>query len=390
MLGGDSHTDAHGSAYGWLMRGSVERRNSGWGYRVDLPRDPATGRRRQASRQGFARRRDAEAALVDLVRSFGQADGASRSDDEFTVASYLAGWLGGQTLGVSRATCRSYRVAAGRLLPIIGSVPLRRLSRFDVEAAIAVMLADGLSPATVRNTQMVLHKALTDAVRLDRLMVNAADGVEPPKIDRGSFRVWSVDELRLFLTAVREHHWFGVFVLLATTGMRRGEVLGLRWDVVDFDLSAVSVIRSVGTVDGEIVVTSPKTQAARRLVDVDANTLDVLRRLRDEQRRAGIKDPHGWVFRREPGGGPLRPESVSAAFDRLVARADVPRIRLHDLRHTYATLAVDTGMHPMVLSDRLGHSSVATTIDMYVHVAPPTARHAANAVAEQLFDLDES
>ena len=372
------------------MRGSVERRNSGWGYRVDLPRDPATGRRRQASRQGFARKRDAEAALADLVRSFGSPDAVSEPVAGVTVASYLADWLDAQGLAVSQATCRSYRVAAARLLPIIGSAPLRLLSRRDVEAAIALMLADGLSPVTVRNTQMVLHKALADAVRLDRVMVNAADGVEPPKTDRGSFRVWSVDELRLFLTAVREHHWYGVFMLLATTGMRRGEVLGLRWDVVDFDLGAVSVIRSVGTVDGEIVVTSPKTQAARKLVDLDAYTLDVVRRVRDEQQGAGLCYPLGWVFRREPGGGPLRPESVSAAFDRLLARIDVPRIRLHDLRHTYATLAVDAGVHPMVLSDRLGHSNVATTIDMYVHVALPTARRAANAVAERLFDLDES
>jgi len=160
-------------------------------------------------------------------------------------------------------------------------------------------------------------------------------------------------------------------------------LLGLRWGDVDWDRGAVSVVRSLGLVDGQLVISAGKTATSRRLLFLDAITLDDLRahfQRAIEAAAAGASDPVITARR----GGPLHPDSFSNTFDRLVATAGVPRVRLHDLRHTYATLALHAGMHPVVLAERLGHSSVATTMDLYAHVIPAISRDGADIVAETL------
>ena len=195
--------------------------------------------------------------------------------------------------------------------------------------------------------------------------------------------VWSANEVRRFLEHVNGHRLSMAFRLLATTGMRRGEMLGLRWGDVDWNRGALSVVRSLGLVDGVLVMSPGKTTASRRSVFLDAVTLDDLRAhcQRAIDTRAGGDGDPVFAARR---GGPTHPDSFSNTFDRLVATADVPRVRLHDLRHTYATLALRAGMHPVVLAERLGHSSVATTMDLYAHVTPAISRDGADIVANTL------
>ena len=169
------------------------------------------------------------------------------------------------------------------------------------------------------------------------------------------------------------------FVSLATTGMRRSEVLGLRWSDIDFDDRSVSIIRTLTVVDGQSIVTAPKTRASRRLVYLDSSSVDALRAHRD----ASTVSRDGYVFQ-SGDRQPVNPASFSNTFDRLVARSGLPRIRLHDLRHTYATLALRLGTHPVLLSERLGHSSIAVTIDRYSHVIPNIDRNAADVVAQHI------
>ncbi len=267
---------------------------------------------------------------------------------------------------------------------------MSRLSGADVAAWQLQLLhpIDGgrrLSPATVRNTRAVFHKALSDAVRLELLVRNPVASTDPPaNVARRTTRVWTAEELRRFLDHVSTHRLSLAFQLLAMTGMRRGELLGLRWGDVDWDRSALSVVRSLGLVDGEVMMSPGKTATSRRLVFLDSVTLDDLR---DHLQRAitadvaGDTDP---VFAAR-GGGLVHPDSFSNTFDRLVSTAGLPRIRLHDLRHTYATLALQAGMHPVVLAERLGHSTVATTMDLYAHVTPAISRDGADIVATTLF-----
>ncbi|MBI4884024.1 MAG: site-specific integrase [Actinobacteria bacterium] len=371
------------------MVGSVKRRSGGWAFRVDVGASPATGRRCQVSKQGFATKRAAAQAMAEVVRV--RRPPAPRSaPSTWSLGEYLEQWVTGEAARVSPATLRTYRLAVGRVVAMLGDLGLSRLSGTDVAAWQQHLLhpddgGRGLSPATVRNTRAVFHKALSDAVRVELLDRNPVAATDPPaNVAHRTTGVWTAEQLRGFLDQVSTHRLSLAFRLLATTGMRRGELLGLRWGDVDWDRGAVSVVRSLGLVDGELVMSPGKTATSRRLVFLDSITLGHLRA--DFQRAieaaaAGDSDPVITPRR----GGPLHPDSFSNTFDRLVATAGVPRVRLHDLRHTYATLALHAGMHPVVLAERLGHSSVATTMDLYAHVIPAISRDGADIVANTLF-----
>jgi integrase len=191
---------------------------------------------------------------------------------------------------------------------------------------------------------------------------------------------------------VRDDRFFAAYVLFATTGMRRGEVLGLRWYDLDLDLDdcRLSVVHTITTVSHKPVLSTPKTKRSRRAIYLDANPVDVLRAHRDAQRAERQEAGPAWVddldlvFRDELGRL-VHPDWFSKEFRRQVDSSDLPPIRLHDLRHTYATLALQGGVHPKVVSERLGHATVGVTLDLYSHVTPAIARDAASVVADSLF-----
>ena len=181
------------------------------------------------------------------------------------------------------------------------------------------------------------------------------------------------------------------FTILASTGMRRGEALGLRWSDVDFDSSQIAIVQTVSTVNSKVVVGQPKTSGSRRTVYVHDATIRALRQQRqlqaEERLAAGPAwDPSNDLVFRNLTGGPVNPDWFSRHFDQLVAKAGVPRIRLHDLRHTNATLSLKAGVHPKVVSERLGHSTIAITLDLYSHVTPGISRDAAATVESLMFD----
>ena len=366
-----------------MARGSVSRRSGGWCFRLDAGVDASTGHRHQISRQGFATKRDAVAALnvalavVDVLALKGNPEGSVNLRD------YLADWLERQRPYLRASTLHSYRIAVDRIVGQLGATNLGSFAPIQVQQLQTDLLSNGgrdgrpLAAKTVANTHVVLHKALADAVRLGLLDHNVVAAVDPPRVPRPQLSVWTIDQLRDFLSLASSHRWSAAFVLLATTGMRRSEVLGLRWSDIDLDDCSLSIVRTLTVVEGRPIVTTPKTMASRRLVYLDASTVDALRAHRD----MSTVSRDGYVFQ-SADGEPVNPASFSNTFDRLVARSGMPRIRLHDLRHTYATLALRLGTHPVLLSERLGHSSIAVTIDRYSHVIPGIDRNAADIVAQ--------
>lgn len=197
--------------------------------------------------------------------------------------------------------------------------------------------------------------------------------------------VWTADHLRTFLASTRDDRLHTLWLTMATTGVRRGEALGLRWGDIDLDASRASIRRSLTSAAGKLTFAEPKTAKSRRSIALDPATIAALRahRMRQLQERlawAGAYDDNDLVFAREDGS-PLRPDSASRRFIELSKAAGVPRIRVHDLRHTYATLALAAGVHPKIVSERLGHSSVAFTLDVYSHVVPALEEEAASLVA---------
>lgn len=247
-----------------------------------------------------------------------------------------------------------------------------------------------LDPRTVNYVHTIVHRAFKDAVRWGRLARNPADAADPPRGSRKSDGVdsWDAPTLREFLatSSTSGDLLHALWVLLATTGMRRGEALGLRWSDVDLDAKRLSIVQTIIQVRSEVKVGEPKTARGRRPVGLDARTVAVLRehRRRELEQRllvgADFED-RDLVFH-HPDGSCLKPDAVSATFARRVRSGGFPKLTLKGLRHTWATLALEQGVHPKVVQERLGHSTIAVTLDIYSHVSPILDDNAAQLVAD--------
>ena len=284
--------------------------------------------------------------------------------------------------------------------PRIGRIKLQKLRPIDLTKFYADLLREGrldgqggLSPKTVHNIHQTLRKALGDAVRQNYLVRNAAAFAKVPKVTaarRAEMRYWTSSELRRFLDASRDSRHYSAWYLGANTGMRRGELLGLRWNDVDLERGRLAVRRSLVSVSYEVQESDAKTQRSERVIDLDPRTVKVLREhgarqlAEREAVDAGYRD-HNLVFAK-PDGTFIHPDIFSQSFQRHVSSAGVPRIRLHDLRHTHATLLLQAGVSPKIVSERLGHATVAFTMQVYAHVIPGMQADAAAAFSDLVFD----
>ncbi|MDQ6909311.1 MAG: site-specific integrase [Actinomycetota bacterium] len=247
----------------------------------------------------------------------------------------------------------------------------------------------GLDRRTVNYIHTILHRALKDAVRWGRLARNPADAADPPRAGQKSdgIHAWDAATLRRFLGAslAAEDRLHGLWVLIATTGMRRGEALGLRWSDLDLEAGRVRVVQTIIQVGSVVSISEPKTARGRRPVSLDRATVAVLRahrhRMNQERLLVGADFNDLDLVFCQPDGSWLHPDAVSAAFLRRVRRYDLTRLTLKGLRHTWATLALEQGIHPRVVQERLGHSTIAITLGIYSHVSPTLHDEAAEIVA---------
>lgn len=375
------------------MTGTVRHRGRTWSFQVDNGRHP-DGRRRWRTQGGFRTKRDAQRALNEVLRQLD--DGSYVQPSKATVAEFLMGeWLPGMRAVVRPGTLANYQRDARRyLIPALGGTRLRDLTTGRVNALIAELLDrggahhQGLAPKTVRNIVGSLHKALADAVAWGLLARNPADAAALPRAPRADMRVWTGAQLAAFLASVRHDRLHAGWVLLATTGMRRGELLGLRWTDVDLDAGRLAVRQALLTIDYTVTVSEPKTRRGHRSVALDAGTVAALRAHRHQQRHERLAWGPSWadtglVFTR-PDGTLIHPQRLSKWFEQRARAARLPPIRLHDLRHSWATAALAAGIHPKVVSERLGHATVSITLDTYSHVLPGMDAHAAELVAASI------
>lgn len=371
-----------------------------WAFRVDLGSSGERDKRNQKFRSGFESRKEAEKALRELLHSADAEQFVDRHDA--TVQDFLeTKWLPAVAPpNLRESTWTSYAGELRRhVLPSLGSVPLQNLKVAHLNRLYTTLLTSGrkdgtggLSARTVRYVHTILRKALSDAERWGLLQRNPADLADPPRRDterqRRIMQTWSAEELARFLDHARDDRLYAAWHLASTTGMRRGEVLGLRWSDVDFASSSLAIRQAYVSVNGRPRFSEPKTAKSRRGVELDRQTLQTLRdwqAVQDRDRREwGVAwEEYGLVFSRE-NGTPILPDGFTRSFRRLAASASVPLIRLHDLRHTSATLWLQAGVNPKIVSERLGHHSTAFTLDVYSHVVPGMQKHAAEEVAETI------
>jgi integrase len=382
------------------MRGHIAKKGTRYYAVVYEGIDSATGRGRHRWHSAGPTRRDAERLLAELVKR--SHDGDYRAPERITLGTYLVErWLPTKQAQLRPSTYDSYRRnIEGHVIPALGARPLQRLVPEDLDGLYASLLANGrrngsgggLSPKTVRYIHGILRKALADAQRKGSVARNVADLADPPKASaraRREMRVWSAAELLRFLELVEDHHLFVAFFLAANTGMRRGEVLGLRWKDVELDRARLSVNQAVVSVAYEVKVGDVKTDTARRTIDLDGRTVALLRRSRKQQLEDRLAAGRSWdeasFVTARLDGSPIHPDYFSQCFHHAVARSDLPRIRLHDLRHTHASILLRAGQPVKVVSERLGHANPAFTMSVYQHVLPGMQADAAAAFSAALF-----
>ena len=379
------------------MRGAVYKRGSTWTWHFDIDPDPLTGRRRQRTKGGYQTKKAAEQALAEAIGQWRTGRLPQRSTH--TLSHFLQEeWLPAVKPRLRPSTWANYRTyTAAYVVPILGQVKLQALTPVQLNHLYAHLLEhgrrktissgqSGLAPRPSATCTVMLHSALHDAMRWGYLVRNVAEAADPPAARTPEQKVWSPQELGAFLDHVRDDRLYALWLLVATTGMRRGELAGLRWVDIDFDHATVSptIPRRGRRPPGARLGTQDR--AGRRRLALDPVTLAALqaqRQLQAEDRQAvgGRYRDHGYVFT-WPDGRPLHPENIANWFEQHTRAAGLPRIRLHDVRHSYATAALKAGISAKVISERLGHASVAFTLQTYSHVIPGMDKDAAATVAD--------
>lgn len=358
--------------------GTVRQRPSGlWEARVSLP----DGRR--ASYYGKTSgevRAKMKAALNDLD------DGHDPTAGKERVGDFLDRWLADVVKPAVRpSTYDSYATYARLYLkPALGDIPLRKLAPGDAQRMMNDRLAAGLSPRTVQYMRAILRRALGQALKWGMVRRNVATLVDPPRSVKQPVQPLTADQARTFLDATKDDRLGPLFHVAMTTGLRQGELFGLRWDDVDLTAGTLSVRYAMQRVDGKPTFVEPKTAKSRRTIPLAAATVAALKRQHKRQLQDRLLAGSRWqdwglVFA-STIGTPLNPPNVTHRLQRLLSEAGLPRQRFHDLRHLAASLLLAAGVPARSIMEQLGHSQISLTMNTYAHLSPALMREAADAM----------
>ena len=339
------------------------------------------GKRKRRWHAFHGTKREAQIECARLIAEL--QNGPAVEPQRLALATYLDRWLDHVRPQTSPKTHERYAsFVRANIKPALGDVPLARLQPMAISAAYAAALTK-LAPRTVHHMHRVLSQALKQAVRWRLLPRNPCDDCDPPKVERKEMKVWDVATMAAALEASRQWRVHIPMVFAALCGLRRGEVAALRWRHVDLDRAQLSVTELAEQTRSGVRYKTPKTGKGRT-VALPAMVVAELRALRLRQAEAllrlGVRVTADTFVCAREDGEPQQPNSIGHAWDRFLAATKLPRIRFHDLRHSHATVMLTSNIHPKIVSERLGHSRVALTMDTYSHVIPGMQEEAAAAI----------
>ena len=365
------------------MPGSIVKRGkNSWSVILDLGRDPVTGKRRQLWRSVKGPKREAEALLVQLLHQ--RDTGIDVPPGKLSVTEFLQRWLATYARpNTAPKTFRRYeQLVRVHMVPTLGSLPLTKLRPLHIQEAYRRILDKGLSARTALQCHRVLREALKHAVKWQLLARNPADAVEAPRPERYEIPALSPEKVLTVIAAANATEYGSLVYTATMTGLRLGELLGLRWQDLDLDSGSLHVRQTCQWLPRQgFIFRQPKSHRSTRSVALSPATVERLRQHRVEQieQRLASGMAHredGLVFT-SARGEPIHPSTLRGAWQRLAKAAGLERLRFHDLRHAHASLLLQQGVHPKIVSERLGHSGVAITLDTYSHVLPGLQAEAA-------------
>jgi integrase len=371
------------------MKGHIRERSPGhWAIIIDL-RDPETGKRRRKWHSFQGPKREAQVECARLISEM--KGGTYLEPSKTTFAQFLERWLGHAESQVSPRTHERYcEIVRKNIVPALGAVFLTKLRPAQISAAYSRALTSGrrdgkggLAPTTVVYMHRLIKQALGQAVRWELLARNAADAVDPPKVERGTLTTYDMTHTVKLLEELRESRLRLPVLLGVMCGLRRGEIVALRWGHIDLAAGKMMVVESAEQTAAGVRYKPPKSGRGRA-VALSAMVIAELRQHRlaqaEELLGLGVRQSDMTFVYTRQDGQPMQPRSLSQMWSTITTA--LPRIRFHDLRHAHATHMLTAGIHPKVASERLGHSRVGITLDLYSHVLPGMQEDAAARVDE--------
>ncbi|WP_342045960.1 site-specific integrase [Bacillus sp. OTU530] len=365
------------------MKGHTYKRGKTWTYVVDTGYDEISGKRKQKTKGGFATKKEAQTALAKVVSEISEGSYVELSKE--TVENLLAMWLEMKKASLKETTFISYETSVKHIVYHLGRVTLEKLNATQIQR-MCNTLANDLSSTTVNKIHNVLKRCLRYAVKIGMIQKNPAEFVDPQKEEPKELVVWDEQQAQHFMELTKKSRNHIAFVLALTTGMRKGEILGLRWQDIDFENKSLSIRQTLSPLNK--IQTGGKTTAARRFISLPDMTLDALKqhrlRLKKEKLKMGEAYTDNDLVVCTRFGNVLGHNDLSDSFQLYLKRSGLPKIRFHDLRHTHATLLLKAGVHVKIVSERLGHTNIAITLNTYSHIMPGMQEEAVRKF-EELF-----
>jgi integrase len=380
------------------MRGSIkkEEKVSKDGKKVksyyvvfELGRDPITGKRKQKKKRGFKTSKEAEKYLTEQLNAIDK--GTYIEANKMSFGEYLDYWLKNYAEpNTAPKTFEGYDyIINTHIKPLLGQIELYKLQPLHLQEYYTLKMEDGrtdgnggLSAQSVKHHHRLISKAVRDAVKWQFVIRNVAEAVNPPKPKKQEMKTLEGEQIAVLLNTAKSSQYYPVIFTAIYTGMRRGEVLGLRWEDVDLENKIVYVRQALQAVKGKgLIFKDPKTGKGRSVAMTD-RLVQMLRSHKAEQNKRKLLlgesyEDYGLVFC-QGNGKPFQPSELTRAYNKLIKKAGVTPVRFHDLRHTHATLMLKQQIHPKIVSERLGHSKVGITLDTYSHVLPNMQKEAAD------------
>ena len=370
--------------------GNLRKRKDGrWEGRYTAGRDPETGKAIYKNVLGKTQA-EAKAKLKAAIEEAKGLDAAKVG--RYTVGQWMEVWFEHYAkVKVRPSSHQTYRgYIDNHIKPNIGKIPLEKLTSLELQKFYKKLLekgrvdrleskhqSKGLSAKTVRNIHQIISSAMKLAQEQKLISTNPADGCALPRLEHREMQTLPVEQLQSFLREARDSGVFELYYLELATGLRRGELLGLKWEDIDLERGDLRVRRQIARINGEVVEAPLKTKNAYRTLPLAEDTIGVLEA---QRKKTGSSQ---WVFP-STTGGPISPDSVLHMLHRVLKRAGLPRVRFHDLRHTFATLALQNGVDIKTVSGMLGHFSAGFTLDTYAHVTTAAQKEAAKTMEKVL------
>jgi integrase len=356
------------------MKGYFRKRGTKWSFSIDVGRDPETGKRKQKTVSGFKTKKEAEKACAEMITKIEKGEYVEESKE--TLGEFLIEFMENKVKHSIRASTYHNQIfmTKKQLLPALGSKKLKDIKPLDIQKFYSKKMEEGLSAAYIKQLHSILTKAFRTALEWGLIEKNVMATVKAPRIQKKNMAIWTMKEANQFLEYVKERKFFIVYVLAIYTGMRKGEILGLRWRDCDLENNTISIQQTLYKTNGTFVFQEPKTKGSKRIITISDFVVHCLKKQKARQNewklRLGQAYQSSDLVAANWVGTPIDPTHLHCDFKSSIQKAGVPVIRFHDLRHTHATLLLQMGENPKVVSERLGHADVSITLDTYAHVLP--------------------